>query len=215
MPVAHLCSVALGCLSLVACDGGRGEQLEAAQSEVTSLRAEVETLSDRLDQTEAKVAQLETRLAAAEARSSSRTTAADGDRSTARASGAIAVLKRAEAGDLSCPNPGECLLSRTLLEELLEDPNSLMDQVRIVPGRKDGAPHGFRVFAIRRDTPPTLLGFQNGDTILSVNGHTISSPDEALDAYAKLRAAETDALTFAVERGGKPVTIKIGLKDEL
>ena len=123
------------------------------------------------------------------------------------------MLKRAEAGDLSCPSPGECLLSRTFLKELLADPNALMDQARIVPGRKDGAPHGFRIFGIRRDTLPALLGFQNGDTILSVNGYTMSSPDEALSAYGKIRAAETDALTFAVERGGKPVTIKIGLKE--
>lgn len=204
-------SVVIG--PLVGCDDGRGEQLEQARSEIGSLRAEVESLRDQLEETEARVAKIE-KLAAANARAASRDAATRRNDAAPPSAGALDVLERAEAGDLSCPKEGECKITREFLEELLENPKSLMDQARMVPGRKDGGPYGFKVFAIRGDTVLALLGFKNGDTVLSVNGHSMNSPDEALEAYAALRTADTKKLTFAIERRGEPATIEVGLKGE-
>jgi hypothetical protein len=79
-------------------------------------------------------------------------------------------------------------VSRRALERLVES-NELARQVRIVPQMDNGAVTGLRVFGIRRDSVPARLGFANGDTIHSVNGHDISDPSAALEAYSRLRNA--------------------------
>ena len=55
-----------------------------------------------------------------------------------------------------------------------------------------------------------LLGLQNGDTLRSINGFDLSTPDRALDAYTSLRRA--DHLDVALERRGQPVALEITIK---
>jgi general secretion pathway protein C len=51
---------------------------------------------------------------------------------------------------------------------------------------------------------------QNGDTVQSINGYDMTSPDAALEAYTKLRKA--DHLTVGVERRGQKMTLDWSVK---
>jgi general secretion pathway protein C len=80
-------------------------------------------------------------------------------------------------------------VDRSLIAKGLADPISVMGPVRMVPERKDGKLIGLRLFGIRAGTLPGLLGLQNGDRLESINGFNVASPEQALEAYARLRAA--------------------------
>jgi hypothetical protein len=102
------------------------------------------------------------------------------------------------------------VLDRDLLDLLLAKPAAFARQVRIVPSIKDGTANGFKLFAIRPGTLFARLGFKNGDTMHSVNGMELSSPDKALEAYTHLRDA--DNLEVALSRRGKPMKLTIRIE---
>lgn len=88
------------------------------------------------------------------------------------------------------------------MESLGRDVSSLMMRARIVPYMKDGKASGFKLYAIRRGSLYSRLGFANGDVVAKINDQQIGTPEKALDIYQKLR----DAKTFTVDiiRHGEP-----------
>lgn len=72
---------------------------------------------------------------------------------------------------------------------------------RVIPHHRDGRVIGVRLYGVRRADLLGWLGIQNGDTILDINGHELSAPDHALEAYTRLRTA--DALFVRLERRGE------------
>ena len=87
------------------------------------------------------------------------------------------------------------------------DPSCLATSMRIVPAFRDGRAEGFKLFGIRPESLPALLGFRNGDLVLKVNGRALSSPESALEAYSALRSEKTFAVEL--ERNGAPMTLRI------
>jgi general secretion pathway protein C len=102
------------------------------------------------------------------------------------------------------------LVDRSVVDKVLENQAELMKSARIIPETKDGQVVGVRLFGIRPDTLLGSLGIQNGDRLETVNGFSMSSPEKALEAYTRLRAA--DGLKLQVNRRGQPVTIDIKFK---
>ena len=96
-------------------------------------------------------------------------------------------------------------VDRAVVDNILEHQADLMRQARIVPEQKDGKVVGIRLFGIRPDTLLGKLGLQNGDRLEAINGFEMASPEKALEAYAKLRTAES--LNVKVTRRGQPVSI--------
>jgi general secretion pathway protein C len=96
-------------------------------------------------------------------------------------------------------------VDRAVVDNILEHQADLMKQARIVPEQKDGKVVGIRLFGIRPDTLLGKLGLQNGDRLEAINGFEMASPEKALEAYAKLRTAES--LNVKVTRRGQPVSI--------
>jgi general secretion pathway protein C len=96
-------------------------------------------------------------------------------------------------------------VDRSVVDNILEHQADLMKQARIVPEQKDGKVVGIRLFGIRPDTLLGKLGLQNGDRLEAINGFEMASPEKALEAYAKLRTAES--LNVKVTRRGQPVSI--------
>jgi len=86
-------------------------------------------------------------------------------------------------------------------DKWMDNLNCLAIQARIVPHLVEGKPEGFKLFAIRPNSFYSKLGLQNGDVILKINGIALSSPDNALEAYTKLRDAKE--LTLDILRRGK------------
>jgi general secretion pathway protein C len=96
-------------------------------------------------------------------------------------------------------------VDRAVVDNILENQAQLMRTARIVPEQKDGKVVGIRLFGIRPETLLGKLGLQNGDRLEAINGFEMASPEKALEAYARLRTA--DSLAVKVTRRGAPVTI--------
>jgi general secretion pathway protein C len=71
---------------------------------------------------------------------------------------------------------------------------------------KNGKPEGLKVYAIRPASLWAKLGVLNGDTLNAINGFDLSSMDQSLEVFAKVRNAK--AIEVKVIRRGKPVILK-------
>jgi general secretion pathway protein C len=91
-------------------------------------------------------------------------------------------------------------IDRGVVDKILENQADLMRQARIVPERENGRMVGIRLFGVRPDTLLGVLGMENGDRLQTINGFDMTSPEKALEAYARLRTA--DHLTVQVNRRG-------------
>jgi general secretion pathway protein C len=94
----------------------------------------------------------------------------------------------------------EFKIDRGVVDKILENQAELMRQARIVPEQENGKMVGIRLFGVRPDTLLGALGMENGDRLQTINGFDMTSPEKALEAYARLRTADT--LTVQVNRRG-------------
>lgn len=101
-------------------------------------------------------------------------------------------------------------VDRSVVDKILENQAQLMRSARIVPEQKNGKVVGIRMFGIRPDTLLGTLGMKNGDRLEAINGFNMSSPEKALEAYARLRTASN--LNVKINRRGKPMTIDFHIK---
>ncbi len=101
-------------------------------------------------------------------------------------------------------------IDRSVVDKVLSNPTAVGRGARIVPSIKNGQPNGFKLYAIRPSSVYSKIGLMNGDTIHSVNGFDLTTPDKALEVYTKVR--ESNNLTVTVTRRGKPVTLKYSIK---
>ena len=101
-------------------------------------------------------------------------------------------------------------VDRGVVDKILENQAELMRQARIVPEQENGKMVGIRLFGVRPDTLLGVLGMSNGDRLQTINGFDMTSPEKALEAYARLRTA--DHLTVQVNRGGQNMNLDYNIK---
>lgn len=101
-------------------------------------------------------------------------------------------------------------IQRGTLESVLGNMNLLSRSARIVPEIRDGKAAGFRLYSVRPDGPFAKIGMQNGDVISSINGLEITSPEKALEVYAKLKSASN--LSVGIERNGQRATKEYNIR---
>jgi general secretion pathway protein C len=99
---------------------------------------------------------------------------------------------------------------RSTVDRILQNPMAAAKGVRIVPAVKNGRPDGMKLYAIRPSSLWAALGFQNGDTVQSINGFSLDAPDKALEAYTKLRDATR--LEIELSRRGRPEILVITIR---
>jgi general secretion pathway protein C len=107
-------------------------------------------------------------------------------------------------------NGTNCTIERALVDKALANTAALSAMARFVPSVRDGKPNGFKVYAIRPNSLFGKIGMQNGDTIKSINGNEMSTPDQALSLYTKLRSASH--LTLNIDRRGETVNMDYTIK---
>lgn len=107
-------------------------------------------------------------------------------------------------------SPTEFNIDRGVVDKILENQADLMRQARIVPEQENGRTVGIRMFGIRPETLLGTLGMVNGDRLQTINGFDMSSPEKALEAYARLRTAEK--LTISLNRNGQNMNIDYNIK---
>ena len=98
-----------------------------------------------------------------------------------------------------------CTVDRSLVEKLLSNTTLLVTGAHFVPSLISGRPNGFKLFAIRPQSIFGRIGLQNGDTILTINGSEMTTPDAALALYTQLRNASH--LAVQVQRRGETLTL--------
>jgi len=107
-------------------------------------------------------------------------------------------------------NGNNCTIERALVEKALANTAALATAARFVPSIKDGKPNGFKLYAIRPNSIFGKIGLQNGDTVKGINGNDMSTPDQALALYSKLRSASH--LSVQIERRGEAQTMDYTIK---
>jgi membrane-associated protease RseP (regulator of RpoE activity) len=95
-------------------------------------------------------------------------------------------------------------VQRSTLELVMGNLALLSRSARIMPDLRNGKPHGLRLVAVMPNGPLAKIGLQKGDVILSINGSEMTSVQNALELYGKLKSAHEVAL--GLERGGKKVS---------
>lgn len=110
-------------------------------------------------------------------------------------------------------SPTEHLMTREVMDRAFANQSDLMRMARVIPREEGGHITGFRIYGVRRSSLLGLLGFQNGDEVRSVNGHSMASMEAALQAYADMRVA--DRVTVEIQRRGAPTTMTIRIVDQL
>ncbi|HEY2517594.1 MAG TPA: type II secretion system protein GspC [Polyangiaceae bacterium] len=101
-------------------------------------------------------------------------------------------------------------VDRGVVDKILENQADLMRQARIVPEQENGKMVGIRLFGVRPETLLGVLGMENGDRLQTINGFDMTSPEKALEAYARLRTA--DHLTVQVNRKGSNTNLDYNIK---
>jgi general secretion pathway protein C len=101
-------------------------------------------------------------------------------------------------------------VDRGVVDKILENQAELMRQARIVPEQENGKVVGIRLFGVKADTLLGTLGMENGDRLEKINGFDMTSPEKALEAYARLRTA--DHLTIAINRRGAETNLDYNIK---
>lgn len=101
-------------------------------------------------------------------------------------------------------------VDRNVVDKIIENQAELMKSARIIPEQENGKVVGIRLLNIRPETLLGKLGLQTGDMLRTINGFDMSSPEKALEAYAKLRTAPQ--IQVGVVRNGKPTQIEFNIK---
>lgn len=101
-------------------------------------------------------------------------------------------------------------ITRDLVDKVLGNQAELMRSARIIPYEENGRTVGVKVYGIRRNSLFGRLGMQNGDVLRTINGHDMTSPDSALEAYARLREASNISLSML--RRGQPSNLEYTIR---
>jgi hypothetical protein len=114
------------------------------------------------------------------------------------------------AGDPCPPLPRHATITRAELNAALSGDRDVVTQARVVPAFVNGAFQGFKLFVLRRSTRLSEVGFCNGDRVLSINGHALSSPEAVLDGTTEWRRASS--LEFRLVRAGVAGTLTLDVE---
>jgi type II secretory pathway component PulC len=108
---------------------------------------------------------------------------------------------------------GRCEIERASLERMLDNPESVARQARIIPAMQDGITRGFKLYGIRAASMPSLLGIQNGDLVVAFDGQPLANLDAAMTAFTRVRSL--DSFTLTIERRGETKQLTIAIVDAL
>jgi general secretion pathway protein C len=114
-----------------------------------------------------------------------------------------------EAG-ITQVNEREFTIERSLVQGLLANQAALMRTARVIPHEEGGRVVGVKLYGIRRSSLLGRLGIQNGDMLRTINGFDMTSPDSALEAYARLQNA--DRITINLNRRGQDMAVDYSIR---
>ena len=96
-------------------------------------------------------------------------------------------------------------LRRSDVEKSLKDINQVLSEVRVRPHFKDGQPDGLAINRIKAGSFFARLGLRNGDIVQKIDGQSITTPDDILSLYTKLKSGSQVGLQ--IDRRGRQETL--------
>jgi hypothetical protein len=105
---------------------------------------------------------------------------------------------------------GRYEIDRSTLNLALGNLALLSGSVRVAPDMRDGKPVGFRLFAIAADGPFAKLGLVDEDVLVSINHLSLTTVEQVLDAYGKLKTARH--LMLGILRGGRKMSLEYTIR---
>ncbi|ETW99763.1 MAG: hypothetical protein ETSY1_13775 [Candidatus Entotheonella factor] len=100
-------------------------------------------------------------------------------------------------------------IRRELMQEQFANLGGLSQQARVAPYIVQGETQGFQVTRLKANSLLQKIGLQNGDVLQKVNGSTITSPADALQAYQQLQQAGTVRLEILRRNRASTLTYEI------
>ncbi len=107
-------------------------------------------------------------------------------------------------------NDTQRVMSQQTLRQQLNNLPALLRQAKAIPHTENGENVGFKVVEIASGSIFEDLGIQKEDIIQSVNGRSVKSAEDALNAYRRLRTSKSFQLS--VLRNGRPVSLNLSVQ---
>jgi general secretion pathway protein C len=104
----------------------------------------------------------------------------------------------------------EYQISRSMLDEQLQDLSQLGMQARIVPNYRNGKYEGFKLVGVRPNSLYRAIGIRSGDIIKRINGAEINSPNKAIELFEQFKSSS--AISLDVERRGQVQAFQYQIK---
>ena len=117
------------------------------------------------------------------------------------------------AADVRLLSPTEAEVRRGVRDALAGDRAAFGRIVRLIAAEEGGQTVGVRLYGVRPTSLSGVLGFENGDLIVDVNGRTFVTAAAMDEVVAELRTA--DRLELHVVRRGEPLTIVVSIVETL
>ena len=113
----------------------------------------------------------------------------------------------ANASIENVPGPGSRVVDRNHIVSAIENPVSILTDARINPvaGGK-----GFILSEVKNGGFYDVLGLNNGDTLIDIDGHEISRPEEALKMVTAIKGMNT--IRVNIVRNNKPESLEYFIK---
>lgn len=99
------------------------------------------------------------------------------------------------------PVTQQIAVSAQVLQEALEDPEKVMQSVRLRPHFSNGQIDGISLTGLRPDSVLRKLGLRNGDVVNLVNGEDVRSVEDAVGLFNQLEAG--DEPQIQIQRRGR------------
>lgn len=101
-------------------------------------------------------------------------------------------------------------LSRTQVDNAMNNLNELMGQINIQPHTENGQPDGMILSNIKPNSIFRRMGLRNGDILTAIDGRPITTVDGALKLYEDLKSS--DSANVEIKRKGRPTTIEYSIR---
>ncbi len=117
----------------------------------------------------------------------------------------LATPQKAKGPVVEQVAPTQYNIPRTEVDKALSNLNEILTQARCIPNFENGLPSGYKCFQIVPGSIYDKLGLQNNDTIMGINGESISDPGQAFQKLAELKTASHYEIN--IKRDGKTMTL--------
>jgi type II secretion system protein C len=106
--------------------------------------------------------------------------------------------------------PGRFEVSRSEVQQTMENPAQFFSQMRAMPHFVNGKTDGFSISQVQPNSVFAQLGLQNGDLLTSIDGQPVTNPMQAMGLIQAVKTAS--AIDLVVNRGGTPTSVHLDLR---